>query len=188
MFIKNIPNMLTILRITLIPVLVISFYSFEGRTARYIAAGIFLFASITDYFDGLLARLWKAQSNFGIILDPIADKMLVVSTLLMLIHNDMAPMLPTFAILCREIFISGLRKYLAELKISVPVSNLAKVKTTIQMLAILTLLLGEECTGIPYTSLIGRFALWIAALLTLITGYVYLKEAFKHLRKIYLKK
>lgn len=180
MVLKDIPNFLTILRIGLIPILVMSFY-LDGEIARYIVAGIFVFASITDFFDGFLARLLKAESSFGMILDPIADKMLVASTLLMLVHRDMAPVIPILAILCREMLISGMREYLAQIKVSVPVHNLAKIKTAIQMIAIIILILGENLIGISHMDEIGQIAIWVAAILTLVTGYAYFREGFKHI-------
>jgi CDP-diacylglycerol--glycerol-3-phosphate 3-phosphatidyltransferase len=177
---RDLPNFLTLLRVLLIPVLVVSFY-LEGNLAHYIATSIFIFASITDYFDGYLARVLEAQSSFGRMLDPIADKLLVASTLMMLIHFGQAPIIPSIAILCREILVSGLREYLAELKVSIPVSNLGKVKTGFQMSSIIILLLGNEVIPIPYIGYFGEFLLWIAATLTLITGYAYCKEGFKHI-------
>ncbi|MBA8666695.1 CDP-diacylglycerol--glycerol-3-phosphate 3-phosphatidyltransferase [Candidatus Jidaibacter acanthamoebae] len=177
---KELPNFLTVLRILLIPVLVLSFY-LEGKLSHYIAASIFIFASITDFFDGYLARVLKAQSNFGKMLDPIADKLLVASTLMMLVHFGHAPVIPTIAILCREILVSGLREYLAEFKVSIPVSKLGKVKTAVQMAAIIILLLGNKVLPIPYLDRIGEIALWVAAVLTLITGYAYWKERFKYI-------
>ncbi len=177
---KDIPNILTIVRIGLIPVLVVSFY-LDGVLAHYIATSIFVFASITDYFDGILARYLKAQSNFGRMLDPIADKMLVSSTLLMLVDRKMAPVFPIIAILCREIFVSGMREYLAEQKVKMPVNFLGKLKTVVQMIAIIVLLLGEEGSGISYANEIGQFSIWFAAALTIISGYVYVKEGVKHI-------
>lgn len=107
--------------------------------------------------------------------DPIADKLLVGAALMMLVHLDRAPVIPAILILCREIVVSGLREYLAEFKISVPVSKLAKIKTAIQMIAIIILLLGEKVIGLPGMDILGAFSLWIAATLTLVTGYAYLK-------------
>ena len=123
----------------------------------------------------------KAQ-NFGRVLDPIADKLLVASTLMMMVDRNIAPVLPALVILCREILVSGMREYLAELKVkvSLPVSHLAKVKTAAQMIAIIILLLGEETTGIPYTNLIGKISIWLAAVLTVITGYEYLRQGIKY--------
>ena len=178
---KNIPNILTSLRIILIPILVSAFY-IDSMIFHYIAVAIFIFASITDFFDGFLARAWKVQSNFGKMLDPIADKLLVASTLMMMVDKGIAPVLPTLVILCREILVSGMREYLAELKVkvSLPVSHLAKIKTGAQMVAIIILLLGEETTGIPYTNLVGKISIWIAAILTVVTGYEYLKQGIKY--------
>ena len=178
-FVKNIPNSLTILRILLIPVLVISFY-FNGKTANYISTGIFIFASITDYVDGFLARYWSAQTNFGRMLDPIADKMLVASTLLMLVDKRMAPVIPIVIILCREIFISGMREYLASIRKTIHVKFIGKLKTAIQMCAIIILLLGNEVLG-SYAGISGLIALWGAAILTLVSGLSYFIEGVKHL-------
>ena len=181
-FKKNIPNYLTIFRIALIPILVLSFY-FDGIISHWTGAIIFIFASITDYFDGFFARKFNAHSSFGKMFDPIADKLLVAAALVMLVHMDRAPVIPAILILCREITVSGLREYLAEFKISIPVSNLAKAKTAIQMIAIIILLLGNRVLGFENIELLGVIALWIAALLTLITGYAYLKEGLS--RSIY---
>jgi cardiolipin synthase (CMP-forming) len=176
---KIIPNFLTIFRILLIPVLVVFFY-LESSWAHYIVAGIFIFASITDYIDGSLARKLKAQSDFGKMLDPIADKMLVVSTLVMLVDRRMAPVIPILAIICREIFVSGMREYFATIKIKIRVNILGKAKTIIQMIAIIILLLGSQATGWLHAEMIGEIAIWIAAVMTLVSGYVYLHEGFKH--------
>lgn len=178
-FLKNIPNSLTILRILLIPVLIVSFY-FDGKTANYISTGIFIFASITDYVDGFLARYWSVQTNFGRMLDPIADKMLVASTLLMLVDKKMAPVIPIVIILCREIFISGMREYLASIRKTIHVKFIGKLKTTIQMCAIIVLLLGNEVLG-SNTEIIGLIALWSAAILTLVSGLSYFIEGVKHI-------
>ena len=177
---KNLPNILTILRMALIPILVLSFY-LQGDVARYVAAGIFMFASFTDYLDGLLARRWRYETTFGRMLDPVADKMLVISTLVMLVHKDLAPVFPILAILCREILISGLREHLAQIKVSVPVSGLAKLKTAMQMISIIIILLGEESTGIRYADDIGIFLLWATACLTILTGYMYFKASFRYM-------
>lgn len=177
---KELPNFLTVFRITLIPVLVAAFL-WDSKISNYIAAAIFIFASITDYFDGYLARLLSAQSNFGRMLDPIADKLLVASTLMLLVYDHRAQLVPAIAILCREILVSGMREYFADIRISIPVSNLGKVKTTFQMIAIIVLLLGETALNIPYIYYIGNIALWIAAILTLISGYTYCKESIQYL-------
>ena len=175
---KELPNILTVFRIVLIPVLVLSFYINE-EIGSWLAAIIFTFASITDYLDGLLARVLNAHSHFGRILDPIADKLLVASTLMMLVHFGRAPVIPTILILCREIMVSGLREYLAEFKLSIPVTRLARVKTAIQFGAILMLLLNNGVMNIPYIDYIGQTSIWVAAVLTLVTGYAYCKEGFQ---------
>ncbi len=175
---KNIPNYLTLLRIALIPILIIAFY-LDGKISHWVTAIIFIFASITDYLDGLIARKYNAHSSFGRVFDPIADKLLVASTLVMLVHFDRAHFIPCLLILLREITVSGLRESLAEFKVSIPVSNLAKIKTGLQMVAIIIVLLGEKATGIPNLDIIGEILLWSAAVLTLITGYAYLREGLK---------
>lgn len=184
--------MLTLSRIIIVPILVASFY-IEGRLYHWVAASLFLLASITDFFDGYLARMLKAQSSLGKFLDPVADKLLVASAILMLVHSDdigRYDIIPAIAILCREIMVSGLREFLAQINVSVPVSNLAKIKTAVQMTAIFLLLLGvegpsieevETITEINLTELIGRIFLWVSAVITIITGYAYLKAGLKHM-------
>ena len=191
---KNLPNILTMFRVAIIPILISSFY-IEGKLYHWVAASLFLLASITDFFDGYLARLLKAQSSLGKFLDPIADKLLVASVILMLVHFDYIArfdIIPAIAILCREIMVSGLREFLAQINVSVPVSNLSKIKTAVQMVAIFLLLLGiegpsiaevETFTKINLTELLGRISLWIAAILTIITGYAYLKAGLKYMAK-----
>lgn len=176
---KELPNILTIARIVLIPVILSALY-LVSKTGCWVAAILFALASITDYFDGALARSLDAQTSFGRVLDPIADKLLVASTLMMLVYLDRAPLVPAILILCREIVVSGLREYLSEFKVSIPVSNLAKIKTGIQFVAILILILGQqEVVSIPLVHYFGQAALWIAAMLTIFTGFAYMKEGFK---------
>ncbi len=189
---KNLPNILTFSRILIIPILVASFY-IEGRLYHWVAAGLFFLASITDFFDGYLARMLKAQSNLGKFFDPIADKLLVAAAILMLVHfQDIGKydIIPAIAILCREILVSGLREFLAEINVSVPVTNLAKIKTAFQMGAIFFLLWGvegpnieqvEHITAVKFTELLGRVFLWVSAILTLVTGYAYLKAGLQHM-------
>jgi len=189
---KHIPNILTLSRIIIIPILIASFY-IEGRMYHWVAASLFLLASITDFFDGYLARIMKVQSSLGTFLDPIADKLLVAAAILMLVHFDdigRYDIIPAITILCREILVSGLREFLAQINVSIPVSRLAKFKTAVQMAAIFLLLLGVEgpsfaevelYTEITLTELVGRTCLWIAAALTVITGYAYLKSGLKHM-------
>ena len=178
-FSRNIPNALTILRILLIPVLIVCF-NLEGRMPHYISAGIFIFASITDYIDGFLARYWQAQTNFGRMLDPIADKMLVASTLLLLVDQQLASTIPIVIILCREIFVSGMREYLGAKSKKIPVQLIGKIKTFLQMAAIIIILLGDV-TALSTFPKLGEILLWIAAIMTLISGYLYCREGFKRL-------
>lgn len=187
----NLPNILTYGRILAVPLVVLCFF-LEGRLqssdfARWSAFGIFILASITDYFDGYLARAWQQQSNIGRMLDPIADKLLVSSCLLLLAADTDKTIAgwslwAAIIILCREILVSGLREYLAALKVSVPVTQLAKWKTAIQMLAIAALLIGPAGDKIvPYWTQLGIAMLWIAAIVTLYTGYDYFRAGAKHI-------
>ena len=185
----NIPNLLTYARILAVPLIVLCFFM-EGRLqssdfARWSAFGLFALASITDYFDGYLARIWNQTSNIGRMLDPIADKLLVASVLLLMAADGTIAGWTIWAaiiILCREILVSGLREYLAELKVSVPVTRIAKWKTTIQMFAIGFLLAGPAGDKIlPYTTEIGITLLWVAALITMYTGYDYFRAGLKHI-------
>ena len=185
----NIPNLLTYGRIAAVPLIVLCFFA-EGRLhgsdlARWIAFALYLVASITDFLDGYLARIWNQTSNIGRMLDPIADKLLVSSILLLLAADGTIAGWTIWAaitILCREILVSGLREYLAELKVSVPVTWIAKWKTTIQMIAIGFLLAGPAGDKVlPYTTEIGIGLLWIAALITIYTGYDYFRAGLKHI-------
>ncbi|CZT34777.1 CDP-diacylglycerol--glycerol-3-phosphate 3-phosphatidyltransferase [Rhizobium sp. 9140] len=185
----NIPNLLTYARILAVPLIVLCFF-IEGKLqssdfARWTALGLFAVASITDFFDGYLARIWKQTSNIGRMLDPIADKLLVASVLLLVAADGTIAGWSIWAaiiILCREILVSGLREYLAALKVSVPVTRIAKWKTTIQMVAIALLLAGPAGDKVlPYTTEIGIIMLWLAAAITLYTGYDYFRAGLKHL-------
>jgi len=173
---------LTLTRIASIPLIVISFYVLgNSKFAHIFSATLFILAGITDFLDGYLARAYSIQSNLGKFLDPIADKLLVGAIILMLVHFDRADIFPSLAIICREIIVSGLREFLAEIRISIPVSKLAKVKTFVQIVAIFMLLLGNKGSGMAYVDVMGRIALWIAAALTLFTGYAYLKSGLQHI-------
>lgn len=182
--ITSLPNMLTYARIAAVPAIVATFY-FEGTTPHWIALGIFIIAGITDFFDGYLARAWDQQSSLGRMLDPIADKLIVSSALLMLASDKTImglTLIPAIIILMREILVSGLREFLAELQVSVPASKLAKWKTTFQIVSICFLLAGEAGEQVlPGTLLIGEGGLWFAALLTIYTGYDYFRAGIKHL-------
>ncbi|MER2536368.1 MAG: CDP-diacylglycerol--glycerol-3-phosphate 3-phosphatidyltransferase [Rhizobiaceae bacterium] len=188
----NLPNMLTYGRILAVPLVVLCFF-LEGRlqssdTARWAALGIFAAASITDWFDGYLARAWKQTSNIGRMLDPIADKLLVATCLLLLAADTDRTIAgwtlwAAIIILCREILVSGLREYLAALKVSVPVTQLAKWKTAIQMVAIAVLLAGPALDKqLRYATETGIALLWVAAIVTLYTGYDYFRAGLKHIQ------
>jgi cardiolipin synthase (CMP-forming) len=164
----NPPNLLTGARVLAVPAMVAAFY-IPGA-----------FAAITDYFDGYLARSWSMQSPFGRMLDPIADKLLVGAAILMLVHFDRAPILPSLIILCREILVSGLREFLAEAQVGLPVSRLAKWKTSVQMLAIAFLIAGSAAPWWLYAEYVGTYGLWLAAGLTLVTGFDYLMVGLRH--------
>lgn len=183
MYQKHLPNTLTLLRVGIIPVLVASFYM-ENNLSHLVAAGLFVLASVTDFFDGYLARAWKIQSKFGMFLDPIADKMLVITAIVMLVAFDRIGewnVIPALLIICREILVSGLREFLAGVNVSLPVSRLAKIKTGVQMAAIFLLILGTDGKAEAWTEALGNTALWAAALLTLATGYAYLKASLRHM-------
>ncbi|MGZ3410721.1 MAG: CDP-diacylglycerol--glycerol-3-phosphate 3-phosphatidyltransferase [Xanthobacteraceae bacterium] len=183
------PNLLTYGRIAAVPAVVACMYWQDvlqgGVWLRWVGLTIFIIAGITDILDGYFARTWGQQSNFGRMLDPIADKLLVSSCLLMLAADGTIrgwSLWAAIVILCREILVSGLREYLAELRVSVPVSWLAKLKTTLQLVAIGFLLAGEAGDAIvPIVTPIGLTLLWLSALLTLYTGYDYFKAGIRHL-------
>ena len=180
----SLPNILTYGRILAVPALVLLYY-LEGYVGRWLALLIFIAASITDFLDGYLARAWQQQSAIGRMLDPIADKVLVATSLMLLVSDNTIggwSLLAAIVILTREISVSGLREFLAELHVSVPVTRLAKWKTTMQMVAIGFLLAGPAGDTIfPYTTYIGLLLLWISALVTLYTGYDYFRAGIRHL-------
>ena len=179
----SLPNILTYIRILAVPLLAGCFY-LEGDTGKWLAVFIFALAAITDFFDGYLARAWNQQSALGRMLDPIADKLLVSVVLLMLVYDGTITGWYVWAaiiILCREILVSGLREFLAELQVTVHVTQLAKLKTTGQMVALGFLLAGSAGDKIfPYTSQLGLVMLWIAAALTIYTGYDYFRVGINH--------
>jgi len=179
----NLPNLLTYGRIAAVPALVACFF-LSGDIANWLAFAIFIFAAVTDFLDGYLARAWAQQSSLGRMLDPIADKLLVAAALIMLAANQTIAGWSLWAgviILSREILVSGLREYLAELDVSVPVTRLSKYKTTLQMIAIGFLLAGPAGDKLfGATTAIGLTLLWISALLTLYTGYDYLRAGLRH--------
>jgi cardiolipin synthase len=199
---KQIPNFLTTFRLIIIPILVFSFY-IPGMIANVIAASLFAIAAITDYFDGYFARSMKAQSNFGKCLDPIADKLLVIVAIVMLISfsgGSFWILIPGLIIISREVLVSGLREFLAEFHVNIPVSKLAKIKTAVQMIAITGLLLGDDGSSytvhyllghlmegdikyliVTFTNITAKFLFILSAILTIITGYSYLKAGLKNM-------
>ncbi|HEY8337332.1 MAG TPA: CDP-diacylglycerol--glycerol-3-phosphate 3-phosphatidyltransferase [Tardiphaga sp.] len=185
----SLPNLLTYARIAAIPVVVGCLYAQSVQDGplwlRWVALAVFIAAGITDFLDGYVARMWDQHSAFGRMLDPIADKLLVASCLLMLAADTSIhgwTLWAAVVILCREILVSGLREYLAALRVSVPVTKLAKWKTTMQLVAIGFLLAGEAGDMVlPFTTLTGIVLLWLSALLTIYTGYDYFRSGIHHL-------
>ena len=183
----KIPNYLTIGRIIIVPVFVTTFY-LPGFYGDVIPFSLFLIASFTDFLDGLLARMYKEESELGELLDPIADKIIVATALILLVMNGTIQSYEVIAaiiILAREILVSGLREFLAKGQVKLPVSNLAKMKTFLQMFAIAILLTGETGNKIvnfqDYNAqTIGIILLWLSAFLTLYTGYEYLRKGIDH--------
>lgn len=180
----NLPNLLTISRIFVIPIVLVLIV-FDEAWARWTACGLFTLAGITDFFDGYIARRSNLVSPLGRFLDPIADKLLVVAVLFMVVAlpgrvNEWS-LFPALVILLREIMVSGLREFLAELRVGLPVSKLAKVKTTVQMVALGFLIVGDAGPDAIPAKLIGEIGIWAAAVITLITGYDYLRAGLKHM-------
>ncbi len=179
----SLPNLLTLSRIVVIPALVAAFY-LPGNLANWVTFALFAGAGVTDYFDGALARKHGITSAFGRFLDPVADKLLVAATILMLVAVDRVSgwhILPALIILCREIFVSGLREFLAELRVGMPVTKLAKWKTTAQIAALSVLLIGNAGWAPLHPVEVGLALLWVAGVLTLVTGYDYLRAGLKHM-------
>ena len=183
----DLPNLLTLSRIAAIPLLV-GMVALRTPWGDVAACVVFSVAAITDYFDGKIARERQQISSFGRMLDPIADKLLVGAALMLLAGYGHLPgwsLLPAIVILLREILVSGLREYLSGLRISLPVTKLAKWKTGFQMGALGTLLAGESGATVLYlgflpVALIGEAMLWTAAALTLLTGWDYLRAGLRH--------
>lgn len=180
----SVPNLLTYARILAVPAIVLCF-SFENPASRWTALALFVAAAITDWLDGYFARAWSQQSALGRMLDPIADKLLVSIVLLLLVSKgdiSGATIWAAVIILSREILVSGLREFLAELQVSVPVSQLAKWKTGVQLVALGFLIPGEVANNvIPNATTIGIVALWASALLTIYTGYDYFRAGITKL-------
>jgi CDP-diacylglycerol--glycerol-3-phosphate 3-phosphatidyltransferase/cardiolipin synthase len=184
---KKIPNILTIGRIIIVPFFVLAFY-LPGFYGDLTACVLFIIASFTDFLDGMLARMMGEESKLGELLDPIADKIIVATALILLVMSGTIKhyeVIAAIIILTREILISGLREFLARGQIKLPVTNLAKLKTFLQMVAIALLLTGETGNKIfnfqDYNAqTIGIILLWLSAFLTLYTGYEYLRKGIDH--------
>lgn len=185
----NLPNILTISRIIVIPLIFASIY-FTSYAWAMLAGILFVAASVTDYLDGYLARAWNETSAFGRLLDPIADKLLVATALVViLVKPNMYSLgitaIPAFVILCREILVSGLREFLREVNVGLPVTKLAKWKTAFQMTALAMMLFKDLWIGWNYC---GELLLWIAAILTFITGYQYYQKSLDYVKAEEAKK
>lgn len=185
----NLPNILTISRIVVIPVIFLTIYIHSPLW--YLIAGLlFITAAITDYLDGYLARARNELSAFGRLLDPIADKLLVVSALVIIVANglvDTISYIPVVVILCREILVSGLREFLSEVRVGLPVTRLAKWKTGFQMVALGVLLMAPASffNGIEaFWIFIGTVCLWAAGILTFITGYQYFQKSLDYIKAL----
>ncbi|MCQ4189264.1 MULTISPECIES: CDP-diacylglycerol--glycerol-3-phosphate 3-phosphatidyltransferase [Methylocystis] len=178
------PNLLTYGRMAAVPVVAGLLLGFTEHWARWAALGIFIAAGVTDFLDGYFARIWQQQSPLGRMLDPIADKLLVATTLMALVADRTVAGWTIWAaiiILCREILVSGLREHLAELKVRLPVSAIAKWKTAAQLVALGFLIAGPAGEVVlSGTVKIGAALLWAAAILTLYTGFDYLQSAWNH--------
>lgn len=181
----SVPNLLTYARLAAVPLLAAVLFFFDGEKARWLAVAVFAVAGITDFLDGYIARAWGQQSPLGRMLDPIADKLLVGAALLLLVGDQTISGWSFWAaltILSREILVSGLREFLAELNVRVAVSWLAKWKTTLQMAALCVLLAGDAgnracgCEAVNF----GLGLLWLAALLTIYTGFDYFRAGLKY--------
>ncbi len=180
----TLPNLLTLSRILAVPILVALLWWPHWPLGYGIGFAVYCLMGITDYFDGYVARAQGTVSRLGIFLDPIADKIMVAAVILILVHNrDItgAAVVAALVILLREIAVSGLREFLADLRVSMPVSQLAKWKTTLQLLALGSLILAGALPWWPLPELVGLIALWGAAVLTLVTGWDYLRVGLKHM-------
>ncbi len=186
----TLPNLLTLSRILAVPILV--FLLWQPRPVDYaITFVLYCVVGITDYFDGYLARAQGQISKLGQFLDPIADKIMVAAVIVMLMASRKANgelpiiqdlnIIPALIILLREIIVSGLREFLAELRVGMPVSQLAKWKTTFQLVALGALILGGALPAQHWVHLVGVGSLWSAAALTLVTGYDYLRIGLRHM-------
>lgn len=192
----SLPNILTISRIVVIPVIFLSIYIHAVWWSIFVGI-LFIIAAVTDYFDGYLARSRNETSAFGRLLDPIADKLLVVSALLIIVANQMVDTIsyiPVGIIMCREVLVSGLREFLAEVKVGMPVTRLAKWKTGFQMTALSMILLSRLWIvnlfghDVMVWGFIGEILLWVAGVLTFMTGYDYFKRSLDYVKGLEVEK
>ncbi len=178
----SLPNILTYARVAAVPLVAGFMFWPQDPWARWTALTIYIAAAVTDFLDGYLARAWAQQSSLGRMLDPIADKLLVSAVILMLVANQTitgATLWAAIVILCREILVSGLREYLAELRVPMPVTAVAKWKTAAQLVALGFLIVGPSGEAVLRGSIgVGIVLLWIAAILTLYTGWDYMKASY----------
>jgi len=180
----SLPNLLTLSRIFAVPLLVALLWPVASWFDYALAFALYCLMGITDYFDGYLARAQGRISKLGMFLDPIADKIMIAAVILMLVFTDTISgwaVIAALVILLREIAVSGLREFLAGLQVSVPVSQLAKWKTTFQLVSLGALILGGAVPQWPWVHDVGLVSLWAAALLTLLTGWDYLRVGIKHM-------
>lgn len=183
--IRHLPNILTVARLVLLPVLG-AFLFLEGSVAAWSALVIYILCAATDFLDGYVARAFNVTSKFGTFLDPISDKIFVAVLLVLLVGVDRLEglwILPAIVILMREFLVAGLREFLAPQNITIPVSRLAKWKTTLQMLAMGFLIVGNYGDIlVPHTVLVGKIGLSVAAAVTVITGWSYFKKSLHYIR------
>ena len=180
----NLANILTLSRIVAVPLLVALLWPVGGWFDYALAFALYCLMAITDYFDGYVARATGTVSRLGIFLDPIADKIMVAAVILMLIFIQTITgwaVIAALIILLREITVSGLREFLAGLQVSVPVTKLAKWKTAFQLIALGALILAGAARQWPWVHDVGVWSLWAAALLTVVTGWDYLRVGLKHM-------
>ncbi len=177
---QNIPNLLTYARLAAVPLILAAWYM-PAPWGLWLPFGLMLFASVTDFFDGYLARKWRVESAIGRLLDPNADKLLGAVAMILLATESLASPIAVSLVMCRELFVSALREFMAERSIVIHVTKLAKWKTATQMLAVIVLLLAYGC-GCAITAQVGAGLLWLATALTLITGWDYWRGVRPHLK------
>ncbi len=177
---KDIPNLLTYARFAAVPLIILAWYA-PAPWGLWLPLGLVLFASITDFFDGYLARKWNVESDIGRLLDPNADKLLMAVAMIFLASTSLASPIAVALIMCRELFVSGLREFMAAKNIVIHVTKLAKWKTATQMVSVIVLLYAYGC-GCEGTAMVGGMLLWLATALTLMTGWGYWRGVWPHLK------